>query len=252
MARQKSIIKLDGTIGGITFYKTQDGYLAKEKSEIPAERIANDPNFQRTRENGSEFGRAAKAGKTLRTSIRPLLMQASDNRVTSRLTQTMVRVIKLDAISDRGMRNVLDGELSILSGFEFNNNGKLASTFYGLYTATIDRAGGTASVDIPAYAPLNMINAPSGTTHYKLVAGAMEVDFEQESFVTDQTETSIAAWDASLNAGENLSLSLPVGSAKPLFLVFGVQFYQEVNGEMYSLKNGQFNPLAIVKIDTGV
>jgi len=31
MARQKGIIKLDGTIGGITFYKSQDGYLAREK-----------------------------------------------------------------------------------------------------------------------------------------------------------------------------------------------------------------------------
>ncbi|PIV95930.1 MAG: hypothetical protein CO067_05085, partial [Flavobacteriaceae bacterium CG_4_9_14_0_8_um_filter_31_91] len=26
MARQNSIIKLKGTIGGITFYKTQDGH----------------------------------------------------------------------------------------------------------------------------------------------------------------------------------------------------------------------------------
>ena len=63
MARQRSIIKLDGTIGGITFYKSKDGYLAREKGGIPAERIRNDPAFQRTRENGAEFGRAGKAGK---------------------------------------------------------------------------------------------------------------------------------------------------------------------------------------------
>ena len=65
MARQRSIIKLDGTIGGITFYKSKDGYLAREKGGISAERIANDPAFERTRENGSEFGRAGKAGKVL-------------------------------------------------------------------------------------------------------------------------------------------------------------------------------------------
>ncbi len=46
MARQRSIIKLDGTIGGITFYKSKDGYLAKEKGGIPAERIRTDPAFQ--------------------------------------------------------------------------------------------------------------------------------------------------------------------------------------------------------------
>ena len=62
MARQKGIIKLKGTIGDITFYKTQDGHLAREKGGIDASRIASDPAFQRTRENGSEFGRAGKAG----------------------------------------------------------------------------------------------------------------------------------------------------------------------------------------------
>ena len=55
MAKQKGIIKLDGTIGGITFYKSQDGYLAREKGGVPADRIANDPAFQRIRENGEEF-----------------------------------------------------------------------------------------------------------------------------------------------------------------------------------------------------
>ena len=29
MARQKSILKLQGTIGGISFYKSKDGYLAR-------------------------------------------------------------------------------------------------------------------------------------------------------------------------------------------------------------------------------
>jgi hypothetical protein len=29
----------------------------------------------------------------------------------------------------------------------------------------------------------------------------------------------------------------------------GVEFYQEVNGQMYPLKNGVYNPLAIVKVD---
>jgi hypothetical protein len=58
----------------------------REKSGIDANRIKNDPAFQRTRENGSEFGRAGKAGKTLRTALRTLLLNSSDGRVVSRLT----------------------------------------------------------------------------------------------------------------------------------------------------------------------
>jgi hypothetical protein len=36
MARQKGIIKLRGSIGDITFYKTRDGHMALEKGGIDA------------------------------------------------------------------------------------------------------------------------------------------------------------------------------------------------------------------------
>jgi len=96
MAKQKGVIKLDGTIGDITFYKSQDGFLAREKGGVPADRIKNDPAFQRTRENGSEFGRAGKAGKVLRNAIRNLLQNTSDSRMVSRLTTQMLKVVKAD------------------------------------------------------------------------------------------------------------------------------------------------------------
>ena len=47
MARQKGIIKLKGTIGDVSFYKTKDGYLAREKGGVDGDRIKNDPAFQR-------------------------------------------------------------------------------------------------------------------------------------------------------------------------------------------------------------
>jgi hypothetical protein len=36
MARQKGIIKLKGKIGDLSFYKTQDGHLAREKGGVVA------------------------------------------------------------------------------------------------------------------------------------------------------------------------------------------------------------------------
>ncbi len=87
MARQKGIIKLKGKIGDISFYKTQDGHLAREKGGVDASRIANDPAFIRTRENGAEFGSSASSGKLLRNALRTMLMTAADNRVASRLSK---------------------------------------------------------------------------------------------------------------------------------------------------------------------
>ncbi|MFT3903912.1 MAG: hypothetical protein QM727_12115 [Niabella sp.] len=252
MAQQKGIIKLDGTIGGITFYKSKDGYLAREKGGVSGERIANDPNFQRTRENGAEFGRAGKAGKVLRTSLRALLQNASDSRVVSRLTTEMVKVIQADATNPRGQRNVIDGEAELLQGFEFNINGKLGNTLYAPFTSNIDRPSGALTVDIPAYVPINMIAAPGGTTHYKIISAGVEIDFENETYTVADDSSAILPWDATATAALNLSNAVTAASTKPLFLVLGVEFYQEVNAQMYPLKNGAFNALALVKVDGGV
>ena len=107
MAHQKGIIKLRGTIGDITFYKSKDGYIARENQAVSGERIATDPSFQRTRENGAEFGRGGRAGKTLRTSFKSLLQNTADSKMVSRLTKEMMRVIHADLNSPRGERNVM-------------------------------------------------------------------------------------------------------------------------------------------------
>ena len=248
MARQKGIIKLKGTIGDITFYKTKDGHLAREKGGIEASRIKNDPAFQRTRENGSEFGRAGTAGKILRTSLRSLLINSADGRMVSRLTQAMVKVIQADMISVRGLRNVIDGEAELLTGFEFNIRGKLGTSLFAPFVAVIDRASGTISVDLDSFIPANMIAAPSGTTHYKIISAGAEIDFEAETFVEAHSETAILPWDAAATVPISQVNAVTPGSTKPLFLALGVEFYQEVNGQMYALKNGAYNPLSLVQV----
>ena len=252
MARQKGIIKLKGTIGDITFYKTQDGHLAREKGGIEASRIANDPAFQRTRENGSEFGRAGKAGKVLRTALRALLLNSADGRMVSRLTQQMVKVIQADTTSERGLRNVIDGEAELLSGFEFNIRGKLGTSLFAPFVGVIDRVNGEVRVDLASFIPTNMIAAPTGTTHYKIISAGAEIDFENETFIEAHSETAVLPWDAVPTAVVNHSNSVTPDSTKPLFLALGIEFFQQVNGQMYALKNGAYNPLAIVNVDGGV
>jgi hypothetical protein len=248
MARQKGIIKLKGTIGDITFYKTQDGHLAREKGGIDASRIASDPAFQRTRENGSEFGRAGKAGKTLRTAMRKLLINSADGRMVSRLTQSMVKVIQADVVSERGLRNVIDGEAELLTGFEFNIRGKLGTSLFAPFVGTIDRVTGDLTVAVAAFVPVNMIAAPTGSTHFKIISGGAEIDFEAETFVITTSQTDILPWDSNETVAIIHVNPVTADSTKPLFLALGLEFFQEVNGRMYPLKNGSFNPLALVQV----
>jgi len=177
-----------------------------------------------------------------------MLQNASDSRMVSRLTQKMVEVVQADASNPRGQRNVIDGEAVLLQGFEFNVGGKLGTTLYAPYTSTIDRVAGTLEANIPSFVPLNMIAAPGGTTHFKIVSAGAEIDFENETFVMDSNQSAILPWDTTATAILALTNTVTANSTKPLFLALGLEFYQEVNGQMYPLKNGSYNALALVKV----
>lgn len=249
MAKQKGVVKLIGTIDDITFARTKDGYIARAKSYITGDQINSMPEYQRTRENMAEFGRAGKASKTLRTAIRPLLQQAKDGRSTSRLTAEMMKVIKADTTSVRGLRNVIDGNQAFLQGFEFNINGKLSTTVFATYAATIDRVTGKLDVVVDPYIPTASIVAPEGATHYKIVSMGAELDFLNNLSIVDEQSSAMLPWDATQTAALTLSNNVTANSTLPLYLFLGVQFYQSVNGVDYPLNNSAHNALALVKLD---
>jgi hypothetical protein len=248
MAKQSAIIPFEGTLGNITFYKTEDGYRVKRKSAVSKKRLATDPAFQRTRENGAEFGRAGSAGKTLRLALQELLKNVSDSKMVSRLTSSMLRVLQADTINSRGKRKVSDGDFNLLQGFDFNLNGKLTTTLAVTCDATINRASGELSIGIPAFVPDRLLNVPEGASHYRITSAGAAVDFEQKKHLGSIQRTPVLPWNDQVTAAINLTHTLTAGSSLPLFLAMGVEFYQEMNGSQYPLKNAAFNCLALVAV----
>ena len=248
MAKQAGIIKLKGTIGDIAFYKSGDGHMARFKGGVDGKRIANDPAFQRTRENGAEFGRAGKGGKLLRNSMQVLLQQAKDSRVVSRLTTQMLAIIKTDESSDRGERNLDEGELGFLNGFDFNANSPLKTTLYAPFSVTYNRATGAVGLVLEAFNPQVQIAAPGGTTHYKLSCGVSELDFAAETYVFKSKTTAILPYQNVEVTTPDLDVSITANSTLNVVQVLSIEFYQEVNGKMYALQNGAFNAMAVVQV----
>ncbi|GGI28403.1 hypothetical protein [Pedobacter mendelii] len=248
MARQEGIIKLNGRIGDLTFYKTRNGYLAREKGGVDASRIASDPRYQRTRENMAEFGRATKASKFLRIAFKALTSQIADKNVSNRLMPRMLKVIQADSINERGLRMVLDAETELLTGFEFNANANVGTTVNVQYITAIDRAAGVATVNLPAFSARDMINSPQGSTHFKLSAAFASVNFENEVFELSTSESAVLDVKEIAIPAIAFSCQLQQPATSPLFLLLGINFYQRVNNFDYPLSNGAFNGLSLVQI----
>jgi len=239
-------------MGNISFVKTQDGYIARQKSSIDASRIRTDPRFARTRENIAEFGRAGKASKLLRKALRVPILHCADPRATSRLTREFVKVIQADITNPRGKRNVIDGEAELLTGFEFNVGTRLESTLVAPYTVTINRATGSTSVQIPAFDPATLIVAPVGATHARIAAASAVVNFETEKLTAHVTTSANIALDAAEQPALDLVSNLGANSTSPIFVAVSIEFFQDVNGLKAPLNDHSFNALSIVQVDGGV
>lgn len=249
MGRQEGVIQLTGGVGNLSFYKSQDGYLVRKKSGVSRERIMSDRAYTRTRENIAEFGRGAKATKLLRRAFGPLIRTAADNRVTSRLTSTIMKIIKSDAINARGERSVAHGDITLLEGFQFNKNAGLAKTFGAPFTATIDRAGGKMKVTVAAFNPAELISAPQGATHFRLKSVGASIDFKTNGFSTGESESAYFPVGGEQQPSFTLSHTVTPGPSSSLLLVLGIEFAEFVNGVQYPLKDAVGNAMAVVKVE---
>lgn len=249
MAQQLDLYKLRGTIGDLTFYKTKDGYMVRSRGGIDAERIKTDPKFQRTRENGAEFGRAGATGRVIRRAFKNVLKQSADDRVVSRLLTTVKDVMKTDIVSGRGLRTILNSDVALLEGFNFNSQAVLENIFTGTFRTTINRVTGSAVLEVDAFVPDKDVKFPTAATHCKLVAAGGVIDFAtgEASVLTSEGDDNPLSNVST--AESTFAFPIPVNTTLPVFIVLAIEFYQEFNGSLYLLKNGGFNGVSIVKVD---
>jgi hypothetical protein len=242
------IVKLKGKIDDLSFYKSQDGFMARAKGGVSGDRLLNDPKFDQTRRAMSEFSIGGKAGKLFRQALNNELAKASDNRVASRATKTMVSILKTDTTSDFGFRRVEHGNLKLLEGFEFNNKVPFSATVKVPFIATITRATGAVSIDLVSHIPKRDIAAPENATHYVFFAAAAVVNFATgESTVVRQVAPEIL-WDTTASDPAAIALSLPANSPLPIFVLLGVEFVTLINGKQYPVSKG-LSSLSVLKVE---
>lgn len=267
MAKQVGLVKYNGTMGGVRHFKIKGltGDYAGMIGGPSGDQIFTAPEFERTRENMNEFGGCATAGKSIRVGLSQVVKQMSDPQMTGRLTGVLKKINLEDQTEARGYRAILiSQEKQYLTGFPFDKNVSLEGVFTAPYTLSNTVARDAGTLTVPDFNPANLINAPAGATHFRLVVAlACVSDFAYN----DQTGT-YEPIDATNNELSNvaysdyLDLTVPVGAstavtatlpgtptlttdASVLFCI-GIEFYQKVGANYYLFNSG--NALKVADI----
>jgi hypothetical protein len=249
MAKFDGIFDIQGTLKGMTFYKTADGIRIRTKGGISKQRIMNDPAFARTRENGTEFAHSAKMSQLLRHSVSTMVDNAKDSRTSSRLNQIMGRIKNMDTVNARGERTVKEGltnplGMQELTGFDFNKNSNLGSVLKKPYV--FDAVAGTLS--LAGFITGKHVQLPAGATQIGIRLGASRIDLEAKTYEFVESPQEVLVVDQFASIDITLALpTVPAGTGL-LCYFFLIEFYQEINGNAYPLKNKQYNVLNLIAV----
>jgi hypothetical protein len=169
MAKQKSIIKIQGTLDDMTFYQLNGKNFVKRKNTgITREKINSDPRFKRTRENNQEFGGATTVAQGIRqgfTEVSDLLDKTIHQRFVS-VCREMIG--KADGI--RGQRPFLPAaHKEAFLNLPLQKNSSLDTIFKAPYTATASVTRNSATLAVPDFNTANLLQAPSGATHFRIL-----------------------------------------------------------------------------------
>lgn len=259
MARQTGPLKYKGTLGDVRHFKIKGltGHFAGMIGGPSGEQVKTAPEFKRTRENMNEFGGCASAAKSIRVGLSQLMKQMSDPQLTGRLTGIMKKINLEDMSEARGYRAILiSSQRQYLKGLNFNKNINFDGVFYAPYSLTNTVERDSATLDVPAFDPLNFINAPAGATHFRLISAISVISdyaYNSDSKVYEPIESSLNEL-SNVTYSDYLAIGSPIESATtvtstlpgpPTLTVdvsvlssIGIEFYQQVGSNFYLLNSG--------------
>lgn len=218
MAKPKGLIKIEGTIDGLTYY-TLNGQLVvrKKGGGFHTEAIKHGKHMSRVRENATEFGHCSHVGKELRQVLRPFYHGIKYTGLHGRVAGMLTNIKNLDPLNERGVRKVGEG-LHTEAGRQLLMDFDFTPAFRSFYNWKCEcHYDSGRHTFTPARLP-NGLQKAKLTPYLKLAV--VETDFEDYYALND------LPWEALKD--NNSEIVLPdEGNGLFQIVVMGVRFAEE-------------------------
>ena len=196
-------------MGGVSFYEMKGNHYARLKTSHD---VASDPRFNKTYRTGLDFGTASRASKLLRDALAQTVKPFADSRYAGRLTARFVKAVAADSTHECGQRQVSNGGLSFLEGFEFNKHAAFNVGLASPPVVSIDRAAGSVRVAVALSNTLALASA-------QLVSNIVCVNFKKGIYASHHHTVQLNPGNADgefifrapLNADPNAAIIVTLG-----------------------------------------
>lgn len=187
MARQKGPNPFSGRIGNLSFYENKvHGFIVREKGGPTKAQIKKRKSMEVVRQNNSEFGKASTYSMLLRNAFRMPILHCREYSMSRRLQSLITFLIKMDAESDRGQRDIVRAHLIQLQGFELNAH----CSYRKFFKKDVDIEVRGKQVMAKGQCTVSKaISRKAG--FYKVISVLASIDFKKKRMVNDVKESEV-------------------------------------------------------------
>lgn len=197
-----------------------------------------------TKISAKEFGLASSAAKVLRR-IFAGPSHCADGKMIGRLTQTVLKAIREGQKDENGLRDLHQGDLSLLEGFQFNSNSPLENVLAVKPEVSLGE-GGAVSVNLPAI-DKDQLFFPKYAFSCTLRLLVVEINFKKETYqYLDHRDIKIREGSGTEELLWEVEEKAEAGTMVMASLSLHYFSHDGVNEEGISLNNTEFSPATII------
>lgn len=190
MPKQKGKMLFTGSMQNLSFYHNKlHGHVVRTKGGPTSRQIKTGKNFDVTRRNMSEFGRASAYGKKIRLGFHQLVMHCKDGTMNTSLVTSIREILNMDDKAEFGKRDFRKDTLKSFRHFELDSK-SLSSRYFEL-PVDIDVNNG----ELSAYAGITLGKKPEGVDAWKLVSIAAGINFSKNNMDSDLKASDIFIYE---------------------------------------------------------
>ena len=221
----------------------KNGYFQARKIGLTAERVHRDPRFHKTRLLAKEFAQLAVYAKLIRAAC---CTGTTIKCNAYRLQGLLNRILQQDEAHICGSRKLLNGDLSLLEGFNFNQQALMEETCKIDWEFSEGPEANQVVVQLPSFVPEYFILPPAGIQYCRIYLISAILNLDQTTYTTIMDRTSLIPLKRMHVATTELTVQNTAAAGLLTITALGITWYEHQNGYAKLMPSSTPGPLTII------
>ncbi|MFD2288691.1 hypothetical protein GJU39_23085 [Pedobacter petrophilus] len=218
MAALNGIVRFSGQLGDLVFYQRGKKNVVRRKSDTYQ-------LSENSKKSAKDFGAASRNAAYIRKAFAPLVKLYAYGDLLNRLNKRFIEIFKTIPVEQAGHKKLVDGNIALLKGFEFNSSTPLEKLWLNETDLRIE-ADGLVKLILPEGEIKSLLKPHPKATEARLQVMGFHFDLDDTGgYEIIEVNDLVISLNRSHFPKTALALNLNHQGDKALIITMGISFF---------------------------